>query len=263
VTNFDMPHTYRVPDVPTVDDVVKALREIAAHTEPDREGAEFYRMANRTKAYRDAIAGFASGDESVLRKKYDYHEYWEGRYAHGARGAGGPTPLGREATFINDQIKKAVQEAGCETVLDVGCGSMVRWDKLPVKPENYKGCDVSQKAVEFAADRFPKAQFFVADITTDPLPEADCVIALDVLPHIKPEHFQDTVGKLFHTAKRLVILKVAMNVDDGYYQHNVPLPHEWKPVQSGKWGGPAFNIPDNRVAKLWIFENKEAAVAAA
>ena len=171
--------------------------------------------------------------------------------------------MGKEATAVNDAVVKAIKNAGCETVLDVGCGSMVRWDKLPVKPENYRGCDVSAQAVRFAADRFPKAQFFVADITADPLPEADAVIALDVLPHIKPEHFDRTVGKLFHTAAKVVILKVAMGVDDGYYQHNVSLPHEWTPMKSGNWTGVAYSLPDNRVAKLWVFKKAEAAVAAA
>jgi hypothetical protein len=107
--------------------------------------------------------------------------------------------------------------------------------------------------VRFASDRFPKAQFFTADLAADPIPSADAVLAIDVLPHIKSQDFKKVVGKLFHAAERLVVLKIAMGVDDGYYQHNVPLPNEWGVLEGGEWFGRGYNIPNNDVAKLWVF----------
>lgn len=259
ITNFDMPFTHRVPDVPTVEDVVKVLREIQNEREPDLSSAEYYRMANSRKSYRDSVAILAALEEGELpgRKKYDYHEYWSGRYSTGPRGGGGPSPMSKEAEWVNTQIIKALSDAGCKTVLDAGCGSMVRWQKLPVADEDYKGCDVSPEAVRYAADRFPKAQFFVADLAADPIPPADAVLAIDVLPHIKPDDFKKVVGKLFHAAERLVVLKIAMGVDDNYYQHNVALPHEWGVLKEGEWFGRGYNIPDNKVAKLWVFTRSE------
>lgn len=254
-------YAIQTPDPPTIDSVIAAIRKAKEMSlEPNLEMANHYRKINSGLLYNDAVASLAGLREARV-SSYDYHDYWEGRYSDGPRGAGGPVPLGEEATFINEKIREEVQETGAQTVLDVGCGSMVRWDKLPVKPANYIGVDVSPQAIVYAQERHPKATFFVADLTLDTIPPADAVIGIDVLPHIKPEHFQAVIRKIFGAAKKLVVLKIALNVADGNYQHNVPLPHDWN-MPDG-WSGPILNIPGNNVAKLFICKKTEVAEHAA
>lgn len=251
VTNFDMKHSYRVSDVPTADEVIMALKEIGKQKEPDMEALEYYRSENDHGKFRDAV-------KMLLGNPYEYEAYWEKRYASGARGGGGPVPLSEEAEWVNRQITQAIGQAKCETVLDVGCGSMVRWEKLPVKPSRYTGIDVSAKAIGIAAKKFPHATFSVANVVIDEIPQADALVTIDVLPHIKPEHFKATVDKLFAAARKMVIVKTSLGVDDGYYQHA----HDWDNVAPDGWVRNALpGIPGNNVAQFWVYEKKGAPVA--
>ena len=251
ITNFDFPGALRVPEVPTVEDVVGVLRSIQKQPEPDQDLAIMHLQANSHVDYRKKLMGLLGP------LGYEYENYWESRYAAGARGGGGPIPSGKEATWVNEAITKSIRDVHCETVLDVGCGTMVRWEKLPIPPSGYTGCDVSNKAIQIAQKKFPKANFFVADLTKDSIPQADTVIAIDVLPHIKEHHFKDVVTKIFRAARKTVIVKTSLGVNDGYYQHS----HEWDGVVPHGWTREALGrIPDNQVAQFWVYSNKNAPV---
>ena len=161
---------------------------------------------------------------------------------------------------MNNLIRSVVKDTSAETVLDVGCGTMVRLDKLPVKPDHYTGTDVSSKAIQIAQEKFPKATFFVADASSDALPQADVVTAIDVMPHIKKGHFYPVVSKLFRSANKAVVIKTSLGVDDGFYQNahdwgNGTIPNGWSRVDMGP-------PPDNSVARLWVFRKQEVGVAA-
>lgn len=247
IANFDMPFVERVPDVPTVESVVEAIKKLRAQDAHNLESADYYRRENNHVRYRETIKRF-------IGSSYEYERYWESRYASGARGAGGPVPLGKEASWVNERIVDVVKEVGADTVLDVGCGSMVRWDKLPVKPDNYTGVDVSAKAVDMAHERYPEATFFVADLAEDSVPEADVVTAIDFFPHVKPEHFPMVMKKVFGAARKAVIVKTSLGVDDGFYQYS----HNWNGSVPGGWKvEDKGNPPDNTVARFFVFRKQE------
>lgn len=257
VTNFDMERTVRVSDQPTADEVIAALRSIQKFTEPDLETAEEYRKIHNQKDFHDIIAELAGVerqpvvmDAEIAKAPYDYRKYFEFRYAQGKKGAGGPEPNGRESKWTQKRITELIRENGCDDVLDVGCGSMVRWAKLPVSEEKYTGVDISPKALEYAHERFPKATFFAADITKDTLPQADAVVSIDVMQHIKPEDFERVLRKMFYMARKILVVKTSVNFRPGYYQFN----HSWNGSVPDSWKKVAEEqVPECSVSRLFVF----------
>jgi SAM-dependent methyltransferase len=266
VTNFDMERTVRVSDTPTVDEVVAAIRSVQEFKEPDLEIAEEYRKIHNRRNYRDIIAELAGvGSEPVVmnsemaKAPYDYMKYFEFRYGQGEKGAGGPEPNGRESKWTQKRIADIIKEHGCKKVLDVGCGSMVRWARLPIAEINYTGVDISPKALEYAHDRFPKATFFVADITKDAVPITEAVINIDMMQHIKPEDFSRVVRKLFYAAEKLLVIKTSVNFTPGYYQFN----HKWDDVVPTGWKKVIEEqVPEATVSRLFVFVKEVESVPA-
>lgn len=257
VTNFDMEHTVRVPDQPTSDEVVAALRSLREFKEPDMGIVATYKKIHDRREYRDAIehlAGTAKApdvmSDDIAKMPYDYQKYFEFRYGQGKRGAGGPDPQSGEVKWTVKRVAKHIKDYGCEKVLDVGCGSMVRWNKLPVPAEDYTGIDISPTALEYAREKFPEATFFTADITKDAIPLTDAVISLDMMQHIKPEDFERVVRKLFYAAQKLLVIKTSVNFRPGYYQFshkwNGDIPAEWKKVAEEQ-------VPECAVSRLFVF----------
>jgi SAM-dependent methyltransferase len=257
VTNFDMEHTVRVSDLPTADEVVAALRSIQGAKDPDLEIAATYRKIHNRRDYRDAIESLAGVggqmqvmNDEMAKAPYDYRKYFEFRYGQGARGAGGPDPRSGEVKWTTKQIAKLISDYGCEKVLDIGCGSMVRWKKLPVDPENYTGVDISDTALRFAQEKFPEATFFTADVTKDALPITDAVISIDMMQHIKPADFERVVRKLFYAAKKLLVVKTSINFTPGFYQFS----HKWNGAPIDGWKKVAEQqVPECAVSRLLVF----------
>lgn len=73
------------------------------------------------------------------------------------------------------------------SVLDVGCGQGSPLEEIAVRRPGVElyGVDISQRAVELAAVRMPKAHFSVLDLTKEALPRKfDLIICNDVVEHI-------------------------------------------------------------------------------
>jgi hypothetical protein len=254
VTNFDMFGTERVPDEPTAQDVIKAINKIRMMVEPDKKIADHYRKENGHLLFKQRIRGFVTGQQEG-HKDYNYVVHWDGRHsACVGDGFKEDKDLNR---WVNEKVTAAIKDAGCQTVLDVGCGSMRRWDELPVEPCGYTGMDVSPKAVKQAQKKFPEATFFVGDLTNEAIPGADAVIALHVLPHIKPEHFTGVVEKIFDTAGKVVALALTFDTGDGGYQYDVPRPDKWG-VEG--WKMRMMDGPGDTPVKLLVFERQEEMV---
>jgi len=257
VTNFDMDATVRVPDVPTADQVVEALRSLQGFTEPDLEISALYRKIHNRRDYRDAIAELAGVVETpevmnreMMSAPYDYRKYFEFRYGQGKKGAGGPDPRSGEVKWTTKRITNLIKKYDCAEVLDIGCGSMVRWAKLPVPEEQYTGVDISDTALGFAREKFPGATFFTADITKDAVPITDAVINIDMMQHIRPEDFERVVRKMFYAAKKLLIIKTSVNFQPGYYQFS----HKWNGVAPDDWKKVAEEqVPECSVSRLFVF----------
>lgn len=205
----------------------------------------------KTTAFYDApqtngAAPMVTMTPEVAAEPYAPATYFDMRYSQGVLGAGGPNPDSLEVIAICSKIKELIDENGCQTVLDVGCGSMVRWAELPVKPESYLGIDISHKAVNMARKKFRTARFGQYDISKEDLPEqADAVISIDMMQHIKPEDLQAVLDRMMAAAKKLVIIKTSVDIPELHYQFN----HDWS-----AWPGTSQALPLSQYGRLFVFE---------
>ena len=224
ITNTETLFAYRTSDVPTADEVIAQIEKVREHSEPDKDLSAYYLTENNILKYKNRIKSFM-GIHIPIIGGYDYLSYWDNRFADEA---GGIQVDSKDLTPVNKAIREVIAETKSESVLDAGCGTANRWDKLPVDADKYVGVDVSPRAIRMAADKFPEATFFVADITKDTLPVKDVVIAAQVLPHIKAEHFATTIKKLTKLAKKAAIFSLVFESSGGGYQTRVPPVGEWR-----------------------------------
>ncbi len=79
-----------------------------------------------------------------------------------------------------------------ERVLDLGCGNGRFYQVMKDKNIDYIGVDISEKLIEIAKKRFPKAKFQVADALNLPFPDNyfDKVFSIAVLHHIPSKEFR-------------------------------------------------------------------------
>lgn len=79
-----------------------------------------------------------------------------------------------------------------ERILDLGCGSGRFFEFLRDKKVDYIGIDNSEKLIEIAKRRYPKARFQVADVLNLPFPRNffDKIYSIAVLHHIPLEEFR-------------------------------------------------------------------------
>lgn len=224
ITNFDMPYTHKVTDVPTADGVIKKLLEIKKQTEPDLKSSQHYTLENDLLLFKSRIrklAGIPEPHDGI--RDYDYMAYWDGRYEGDADYAG---EVNIELDkVVNDTVLAAIKEGECESMLDVGCGTGQRWGELPVK--DYTGVDVSPTAIRCATEKYEDGKFFVADLARDPLPPADMVTALNVLNHIRPADFDEVLRKLLNLARKKFVAIVTRGGDKNQYQFELPPLDMW------------------------------------
>ena len=79
-----------------------------------------------------------------------------------------------------------------EKILDLGCGNGRLFEFLRDKKIDYIGIDNSEKLIEIAKKRYPKARFQVADVLNLPFPDNffDKIYSIAVLHHIPSEEFR-------------------------------------------------------------------------
>lgn len=110
----------------------------------------------------------------------DYDRSWEVRWNDMRRYG----PTGRHLRRI---VTDMIAGLDYRTVLDVGCGqgSMLQ-TLMPLAPNaHYTGIDFSEKALEVARQRAPRAEFARVDLLEGPLDRRfDLVICTDVVEHI-------------------------------------------------------------------------------
>jgi len=99
----------------------------------------------------------------------------------------------RTRTFLPEDIKalgRYTQER--ERVLDSGCAHGQFSEVLKDKKVDYFGIDISEKLIEMAKEKYPKAKFQVTDALNLPFADNffDKVYSLSVLHHIPSREFQ-------------------------------------------------------------------------
>lgn len=186
--------------------------------------------------------------KELLEQPYSYHRYFDFRYNQGILGAGGPQPAGAEAQFTREYVLKTLRDTESESVVEIGCGSMVRWGN-PCS-ENYIGIDVSEKAIQQARERFPNHSFIRRDVTVEDIPTADAIVCIDMFQHIKHEDVLPLLKKMLAAATKTVIVKTSVNIPENYYQFN----HDWESFKI-EVGEPSLEttVPGVPHAKFFVF----------
>lgn len=245
----------------TIDDVVTAIRlELDGPDDSDRVAADMRKFLEIDPAwktvdfYKPAPLRMQTMTPELAAEPYDYQKYFDYRYEQGPRGAGGPDPSSDEAKWTQQRVRELLAEHDCKSVTEVGCGACVRWDELP--SEDYFGIDVSPTALEHAEKKFPDAVFCIADVSEcSAVKPADAVLCLDVLQHIKPEDFDGVMDRLLAAARKVLIIKVSVDIPENHYQFNHIWPLTW-PGTEMSW----MKVPGSQYGRLFIFVKEPAHV---
>lgn len=233
----------------TIDDIVDAIRsqksgpldsQIVAQKTKDwiNVGSEW----KTTEFYEKQT--MRTMPEGPVMEPYDYEKYFQFRYNQGPLGAGGPQPAGDEVKWTRETIMHLLDEYKCADVTEVGCGSMVRWKFLPHR--HYVGVDVCDKALDYAREKFPGTLFLQVDATKEDIPEADAIICIDMMQHIKPEDFDTVFNRLLKAARKVLIVKTSVNIGNLYYQFN----HDWTDAAPSE----TLDVPGSDVSRVFVFE---------
>jgi ubiquinone/menaquinone biosynthesis C-methylase UbiE len=77
-------------------------------------------------------------------------------------------------------------------ILDLGCGNGRLYELLKDRTIDYYGVDFSEKLIEIARSRYPKARFQVADVLNLPFPNNffDKIFSIAVFHHIPSRQFR-------------------------------------------------------------------------
>ena len=160
----------------------------------------------------------------LLRKPPEYQDfpgsknYWEERYQ--ADDNSGSGSYGRLAEFKAEIINEFVAKNNIKTVIEFGSGdgNQLTLANYP----NYKGFDVSTKAIELCKAKFkddPTKAFYSMEDEDQLNTRADLVLSLDVLYHlIEDKVFDSYMRRLFNSASKYVII-YSSNYNDHFAAH--------------------------------------------
>jgi hypothetical protein len=105
---------------------------------------------------------------------------WEDHYAKGGR-SGDPEDYKLSRPWKHDILKK-YYNMGIDTIIDVGCGDLQFWNKMP--PTKYIGIDISKTIVDKHNLMFDDKPFICSNASNKLDIHADVVICFDMLWHI-------------------------------------------------------------------------------
>ena len=141
--------------------------------------AETFRNIYRTKAWGDNGEPFCSGT--------------------GSRG-----PISEQYCAF---VTKFIRDHQVETIVDLGCGDFSVGRQI-VEASNvcYTGIDVVPDLIQHhkSTVRDPRVSFKCADITKDPLPEADLCLVRQVLQHLSNDEIMKALANLRNFSQILI-----------------------------------------------------------
>lgn len=102
-------------------------------------------------------------------------------------------------------------------VLEIGCGNGRDAAEITKRANHYLGIDISEKFIELANQKVPKANFQVADIETFTFPgDLDIVFAFASLIHIPKEALARILGEAQVALSENGVMRLSMKYADTY-----------------------------------------------
>lgn len=151
--------------------------------------------------YRRATAREARAADRALDQIFDdvyRHHRWGGR----RRGRPFFSGHGSDHDVIAgyaEMVRGFIGEQGIRSVADLGCGDFRVGALIAPAAERYVGLDVVPRLVDWLAQtqgRPGTIDFRCADLTRDPLPEADLYLVRQVLQHLSNARISDFLANL-------------------------------------------------------------------
>lgn len=126
-----------------------------------------------------------------------------------------------------DRVVEIVQEKGCKSVLEVGCGDGWNCGRLVEKGIKTVGTDWSKNGIEHAKRMVPGAEFYCGDLTDTEFSAVmeepfDAAIFVEVIEHIPPEDCVDAMRKIRDAVKPggyIVLTTPSANLENRNPQH--------------------------------------------
>jgi SAM-dependent methyltransferase len=120
------------------------------------------------------------------------------RHSWGGKSKSGPGSDPNSTRHFRRALARFMREHKVRSVVDLGCGDWASSRLIDWSGIDYLGLDAVPEVVERnqRAFRRPGIRFAVADITTDPLPEADLAICKEVLQHLPSDAVNEVLRKL-------------------------------------------------------------------
>jgi SAM-dependent methyltransferase len=181
-----------------------------------------------------------------IRNKFSNHfrnssSYWKMRYELG--GNSGLGSYNELAIFKANIINEFIENNSIQTVIELGCGdgNQLRYAKYP----NYKGFDISPKAIEMCSQIFDEDKsktFFIIDqnIHSQILScISELAISLDVIFHLIEDPVFDEYMSLLFTASNKFVCIYSSNKNDNSDTHAPHVKHrefsEWIRKNRPEW----------------------------
>ncbi|MDD5146273.1 MAG: class I SAM-dependent methyltransferase [Candidatus Pacebacteria bacterium] len=102
-------------------------------------------------------------------------------------------------------------------VLEIGCGNGRDAEEIIKYTNDYLGIDISEKLIELARQKVPRARFEVADIERYTFPEKlDIIFAFASLIHASKEGLQRILKQLFGALNSGGVIYLSMKYGDVY-----------------------------------------------
>ena len=185
------------------------------------------RISRRAAWLRRALGVRELGMQAVFSLIHD-DNLWADPESRSGRGS----TLAR-TNAIRDALPALLRELRAASLLDAACGDFNWMSRIDLGGVKYVGVDVVPALIAANRSRHGREgrEFVVADITRDPLPEADVVLCRDCLIHLSLESIQAAVSNFKRSGSRILLATtheaVPKNID----------------IQNGSWRSVNLRLP--------------------
>ncbi|WP_416915296.1 MAG: hypothetical protein ACMUJJ_14995 [Roseicyclus sp.] len=136
-------------------------------------------------------------------------------------GGGSETVSGSGSTLsythgLRPQLETLLRDLQISSIVDAPCGDFNWMSKVDLGDATYTGLDIVDALIARNVERFAgeKRRFFVADVTTDPLPSADLLMCRDLLLHLPFANIFDLLANVASSDFAWVLVSNYVNAEN-------------------------------------------------